>query len=147
MPWYYYSGTVVRPVPRGDGVTVAARPHTKVEIVKPTPETQAMIRKNLLKRTGPPKEVKERKPVDTKKIREVVPKSTMARFFAEKGETDSAKMKPRVRVGKPEMTEPEEAGIRPENAKKDAGVADVSSDADEAGSASDKKSKGRKKKK
>jgi len=45
MAWYYYSGTIVRPVPRGDGVTVAARPHTKVEIVKATPETQAMIKR------------------------------------------------------------------------------------------------------
>ena len=146
MAWYYYSGTIVRPVPRGDGVTVAARPHTKVEIVKATPETQAMIKRGTLRRAGPPTEMKERK-APKKADPGAIPKSTMVRFFAEKGVTSSKGMKPKKSVGKPEMTEPEEAGIRPESTGKDAGVADVSSDADEAGSASGKKSKGRKPKK
>ena len=54
MAWYFYVGEKVTAIPRGDGVSVAVRPYTKVEIVGDSPKLRALRRKRLLRRTGPP---------------------------------------------------------------------------------------------
>jgi hypothetical protein len=122
MPWYYNSGNVARPVQVKPGLTVSVRPHTKVEIVKMTPEAQALIRKGIFRRTGKPRGSKPVGDVkkDEPKIEDVVEKSPMAKNIAEKGKTSSKRKPPKPAKGKTvEMTEGEEMG-----SKKGADLAD-----------------------
>jgi hypothetical protein len=140
MSWYYYSGSVVRPVQVKPGETRAIRPHSKVEILTMTPEAQAMIRKGILRRTGKPKGAKPLDPTPKKeiKIEDVVQKSRMAQNIAEKGVTSSRNKPPKPVKGSPvELTVGEQAGFE----KKKADTVDELSDEDAADSKDEKKDK------
>lgn len=106
MPWYYYSGSIVRSIQVSDRISVAVRPHSKVEIDKTTKETQLLINSGLLRRTGGAKDSEKRKVSDLK-IQDVLPKSDLAKAIAEKGVTSSMSLPPKKPVGAPEMTEGE----------------------------------------
>lgn len=54
MSWYFYVGERVVSIPRGDGVSVAVRPYTKVEILGDSPKLRALRRKKKLRLTGAP---------------------------------------------------------------------------------------------
>jgi len=108
MAWYYYSGTTSRPIPVKKGVSIAAKPHSKIEIIDVnSKEVQILSQKGLLVRTGPPVKkgisVIDQIPMDGKKIAEVTPPSKMAAAIAEKGKTNDRKMPPE-KIGKVEMT-------------------------------------------
>jgi hypothetical protein len=112
MPWYYYSGKTVRPIPVKKGLSRSVRPGRKIEISEITQEAQALISKKELRRCAPPgtqgkgMSIKDA-PVPEKKLTDVLPKSEMARKFAEKGRTTSPGIPPKTSSGKPEMTEGE----------------------------------------
>lgn len=110
MPWFYYSGNVSRPIPVKYGLAVSVKPHSKVEIFEPTMlEIQKMIKKGLLRPTGKPRNAKTiGDVVDANAIREVTPKSSMAKSIAEKGVTSQKGLAPKKMVGTPEMTEGEQ---------------------------------------
>ena len=129
MPWYYYGGSVVGPVQVKPGVTLAVRPHSKVEVFSMTAATQAMIRKGLLRRTGKPRDSKPvEAPKDEPKMEDVVEKSNMATKIAEKGVTTSKNQPPKPGKGSPaELTVGEEAGVEKGNADT---VEPLSNDAD-----------------
>jgi len=108
MAWYYYSGTVVRPIPLKKGLSKSVRPKSKVEILEMTVEVQALIRKGQLRLTGKPKGAPSvaDAPVPQKKVADVMGKSAMAKKIAEKGTTTSATIPP---ISKnPEQTEGEQ---------------------------------------
>jgi len=104
MAWYYHSGKVVRPVPVKKGLSVAVRPHSKVEILEVTPEVDALIRKGLLRITGKPKgapSVKDAYVPSTNMANVKV--SSIGNNVAEKGFSKSPSMKP-VADGIQQMT-------------------------------------------
>ena len=129
MPWYYYGGSVVRPVEVKPGLTLAVKPHTKVEVFSMTGATQALVRKGMLRRTGKPRESKPvEAPKDEPKMEDVVEKSPMAQKIAEKGTTTSKNQPPTPGKGSPaELTEGEEKGVEKGNADT---VEPLSNDAD-----------------
>lgn len=107
MPWFYFSGHVVRAVPVSRNGSVAVRPNTKVEILEVTPESQALINQGTLRRTSPPrgaKSIADQPMPTTLRVEDVVPKSALALNFAEKGVTTSKDLPPKKLVGKPEYT-------------------------------------------
>ena len=108
MAWYYYSGKTVRSIPVKRGLSKAVRPHSKIEILKETIEVRALIRKGQLRKTGKPKGAMSviEEPIPDKTVKEVVDKSPLARFFAEKGKTKSSGIPPVSKTGI-EMTEHE----------------------------------------
>ncbi|MFA4971300.1 MAG: hypothetical protein WC683_01720 [bacterium] len=118
MSWYYYSGSVPTGIPVSRTKSVAVAPHTKVEIVDMTPAAQALLRRGVLRRTGRPAgaPLRTNVAVTDQKVADVVPKSALARYFAEKGVTKSKEMPPKKPVGKPEFTEHELAVVAGEAA-------------------------------
>lgn len=144
MPWYYHSSNVIRPVSVKPGVTVAVKPHSKVEIFAMTPEAQALIKKGILRRTGKPKAAPKALavPKDEPKMEDVVEKSPLAKNIAEKGVTDSKNKPPKPVAGKTaEMTEGEKLGV-----KKGADSVDELSNVADADSKEKKDTKGKGKK-
>ena len=109
MPWYYYSGKTVRPIPVKKGLSKSVRPHKKVEILEMTLEVQALVNKRELRRTSPPMGAESiaDKPVPELKVEDVVRKSELASRFAEKGKTISKGIPPKTKSGEQEMTEVE----------------------------------------
>lgn len=107
MSWYYYSGNIVRSIQVSDSISVAVRPKTKIQIEKITKDTQAMINAGMLRKTGNPNRANEIRKASGLKMQDVVPKSDMAKYVAEKGVTSSKDLPPRKAVGAPEMTEHE----------------------------------------
>ena len=111
MPWFYYSGNVAKTVPVKKGVSIAVRPHSRVEILEPNlREVQALKNKGLLRRTGKQpgaSMVATLKPVTPEDIKAVTPKSAMAQKIAEKGVTTDKTQAPRKPKGQPEMTDGE----------------------------------------
>jgi hypothetical protein len=160
MPWFYYSGNIARPIPVRKGISVAVRPHTKVEIIDTqSREVQALKGKGLLKPTGRPVDavsVKE-KQVPTATVADVTPRSALSERIAEKGVTIDKGQAPRKIKGSPEMTEGELRAVEPkvrdsesaepkaEKSLKGADIVDVLS-SDES-SPADKKGKKKAKKK
>ena len=55
MAWYYYTGKAVQSILVKAGLSMAIKPHTKVEILDMTPPTKALINKGVLRRTSKPK--------------------------------------------------------------------------------------------
>lgn len=110
MPWYFYSGKIVRPIPVKRGVSVAVQPSSTVEILEETPVFRALYAKRLLRRTAKPKDFKSSSdiPVQTTRIEDVLPKSEMAKRIAEKGRTSSPNEPPTAKTGI-ELTEGEAA--------------------------------------
>ena len=111
MPWYYYSGNVVKAIPIRKGVSLAVQPRTKVEITNDgVREVQVLVRKGVLRKTGKPvgSQTFMSEPSGAEAVRSVTPKSEMARFIAEKGTTTSKTQAPKMKTGSPEMTELEE---------------------------------------
>lgn len=141
MPWYYNRSNVTRPVQVKPGVTVAVKPHTKVEIVKMTPEAQALIRKGVFQRTGKPRNAKPvREPAkDEPKIEDVVGKSEMAKKIAEKGKTTSKNKPPKRKDGKPEMTEGEQEAGKKTGADLAEGLSKAAADGGEESKGAGKK--------
>lgn len=109
MAWYYYTGKTVCSIPVKKGLSIAVRPHSKIEILDETVEVRALKRRGELRLIAPPKGAVSVQdiPVPVQDIAKIVPKSDFARSFAEKGVTLSPGISPRKRVGKPEMTEGE----------------------------------------
>lgn len=96
MAWYYYTGKAVQSVQVKAGLSLAVKPHSKVEIIDMNQTTQVLINKGLLRRTGKPKgavSVKDT-PVPTEKLADVMPKSDLAMIVAEKGATSSPHIAP-----------------------------------------------------
>lgn len=107
MSWYYYSGNVVRSIPQGRFKSVAVRPNTKVEILEVTQEVQALISQGVLRRTGKPLgavSLSDQPPRTPIRIQDVVPKSPLAMYVAEKGVTKDPGVAPQKPLGKPEHT-------------------------------------------
>lgn len=136
MAWYYYTGRVARPIPVKKGLSKSVRPNTKVEILELTAESEALIRKKELRRTGAPKCAKPvaEEPVTNVDVKKVVEKSDLAKMFAEKGFTKAPGMPPIAKAG-PEMTEAElnapkveEADTSEDGEKTDDDVEDVDRD-------------------
>jgi hypothetical protein len=96
MPWYYYSGKVVRPIMIEKGRSISVRPNTKVEIIdESTIEFKSLCRRGFLRRTSRPKNLEvEKKEISTKTVKDVMPKSKMAKVIAEKGITVSKDIHP-----------------------------------------------------
>lgn len=109
MSWYYYSGKVVRPIMIERGRSVSVRPNTKVEIIdESTIEFKSLCRKGVLRRTSRPKNLEiEKKDIPTKTVKDVVPKSKMAKIIAEKGITISKDIPPESKFAI-ELTEGEQ---------------------------------------
>jgi hypothetical protein len=108
MAWYYYTGTVPRPIAVKKGLSVSVRPYTKVEILDETLEVKALIRKKQLRRTGKPKgsDSVVDAPVTDTGVRVDVIKSDMAKVVAEKGKTSASGIAP-VSKSEQEMTDGE----------------------------------------
>lgn len=107
MAWYYYSGKIVKAVRVSSTKSVAVRPNTKVEILEVTREVQALLRAGVLRKTGRPRDaqsVGEAAPEPTPRMQDVVERSPLASYFAEKGVTSSKAMPPQKPVGAPEFT-------------------------------------------
>jgi len=110
MAWYYYSGGLTRSVVIKPGLSQSVKPHSKVNIEKIVRETQVLINKGILRRTGSPKNDGKqpvRKVIKSEDIKKALEKSEMAKAVAEKGVTTSPRMAPRKPVGSPEMTDGE----------------------------------------
>lgn len=109
MPWYYYSGKVVRPIMIEKGRSVSVRPNTKVEIIdESTIELKSLCRRGFLRRTSRPKNLEvDKKEISTKTVKDVVPKSKMAKTIAEKGITVSKDIPPESKFSV-ELTEGEQ---------------------------------------
>jgi hypothetical protein len=109
MPWYYYSGKVVRPIMIEKGRSVSVRPNTKVEIIdESTIEFKSLCRRGFLRRTSRPKNLEvDKKEISTKTVKDVVPKSKMAKIIAEKGITVSKDIPPESKFSV-ELTEGEQ---------------------------------------
>ena len=109
MPWYYYSGKVVRPIMIEKGRSVSVRPNTKVEIIdESTIELKSLCRRGFLRRTSRPKNLEvDKKEISTKTVKDVVPKSKMAKIIAEKGITVSKDIPPESKFSV-ELTEGEQ---------------------------------------
>ncbi len=111
MPWFYYSGTVSRSIPVKKGLSVAVRPHSRVEIFDAQArEVQSLIKKGQLKRTGKPAGVESTINAETvtgKDIESVTPRSAIADSFAEKGISTGPDKPPKKLKGAPEMTSAE----------------------------------------
>jgi hypothetical protein len=147
MAWYYYSGKTARPIPVKRGLSKSVRPHSKVEILEETIEVKALIRKGQLRKTGKPKNMSlvSDEPIPDKTIKEVIGKSPLARFFAEKGITKSSNMPPVSKVGM-EMTEHElnvtGDDYSPKKEKKDDGKSvEIVEEIDDAGVLNDDSNK------
>lgn len=132
MAWYYFSGNVVKSIPVSRTKSVAVRPHSKVEILEVTQEVQAMLSAGILKRTGKPLgsvSMEDAPPVPRVHLRDVLPPSSLAQNFAEKGVTSSATMPPRKPLGSPEFTvhelSVEGVIVAPESRGEDAAVLPV----------------------
>jgi hypothetical protein len=107
MSWYYFSGHTVKPIRVSSTKSVAVRPNTKVEILEIVQETQALINAGILRRTGRPKgatSIADLPPRPIVRMRDVIQKSPLATYFAEKGVTTSKEMPPQKPVGAPEYT-------------------------------------------
>ena len=117
MAWYYHSGNVVRPVEVRPGVTVAVRPHSKVEVLHMTGATQVMIKKGMLRRTGKPKGSKPVEvPKEELKMEDVLGKSPLAQKIAEKGSTVAKSIPPKPKKGGTvELTIGEQEGAKKGN--------------------------------
>lgn len=155
MATYYYSGNVVRPITIKKGVSVAARPRSKIEIFEESAEVKALIKRGLLRRTGNLKKKSRVVEVDNSiDIKDVLPKSDLARNIAEKGSTTSSALPPVRKDGKQEMTDGELQGVSPEASvfneeDKDVDKVEVLSDEKAADSSKDEgkeQGQGRKKK-
>jgi hypothetical protein len=149
MAWYRYTGNVVRSIPVKKGITKAVRPHTVIEILEETRESKALIRKNLLRKTGKPRGAKSlaatpaREPVD---LAGVLPKPEQAKKIAEKGKTTHKSKPPKAK--KPEHTEGELEGANVEKGAEKAEVLESdAAEADPADEGDGKKKKRRRKKK
>ena len=134
MGWYYYSGTVVRPIPVKKGLSKSVRPKSKVEILEMTPEANALIRKGQLRVTSRDKGAvpAAQVPVPQKTVADVVPKSDMAKNVAEKGVTTAATLPPKKPVGNPETTEGEDAAKAKEEADRGADESAAAGEGDDA---------------
>jgi len=100
MPWFYYSGNIPRSVEVKKGVSVAMRPHSKVEIKDVSLQSvQVMVRKGLLRRSGRDPSVASViatvHPVKAEDIVKATPKPHMAVNVAEKGVTSGPGMAPK----------------------------------------------------
>jgi len=132
MPWFYYSGPTPKSMPVKKGVSVAVRPHSRVEIFEPgVREIQALQKKGVLRRTGPPP--RSERPVQgvvttSADIKAVTPKSDMAKKIAEKGVTTDKGQAPKKPAGAPEMTEGELTVAAQEKAERDSPKKDSESD-------------------
>jgi hypothetical protein len=107
MGWYYYSGNIVKSIPVSRTKSVAVRPNSKIEILELTQEAQAMLSAGILKRSGKPLGAKSMEDAPVRpniRLRDVLPPSSLAQHFAEKGVTLSAAMPPRKPVGSQEFT-------------------------------------------
>jgi len=109
MPWFYYSGNVPRSVQVKKGLSIALKPHSKVEIFDVnTPEVKALKKKGDLRLTSKPKgavSLKDAPTMSAKDVEKVTPKSNLAKVVAEKGVTGKKGQTPKSK--KPEMTEGE----------------------------------------
>lgn len=88
MAWYYYSGNIVCPITIKKGVSVAVKPHTRIEINCSDSSTDALIRRGLLRICGKPSDAisfVDVVPTTKDGIRELTPKSEMAERFKDKG--------------------------------------------------------------
>lgn len=129
MAWYYYTGKVVQAVQIKRGLSKAVKPHTKVEIIDMTTDVQALIRQGLLRQTGKPKGAvsAESIVIPDVKLADVMPKSDMARFVAEKGVTSAPMVSPVS--SKVELTEGELFNIESKNEENDV-ASDVGASSD-----------------
>lgn len=117
MSWFYYSGNVTRSITIKKGLSVVAKPHSKVEILDANlPEVRALRRKGHLRVTSRPKDAKSVNdlPVMTgEDVKRVTSKSKLAGWVAEKGVAFSKGETPRSK--NPEMTDGEREAA-PKNA-------------------------------
>ena len=92
MAWYFYTGSVVRPIPIKLGMSKSVRPNSKVEILELTIDAQALIRRGQLRLTAKPKVVPpaSTESVSVVKLVDVLKTSLMAETFAEKGKSPDA---------------------------------------------------------
>lgn len=107
MAWYYYSGHVTCAIRVSSTKSVAVRPNTKIEILEVTREVQALLAKGMLRRSGRPvgaTSLEDASPPTDLRMEDVVSRSPLATFFAEKGVTTSKTMPPQKAVGAPEYT-------------------------------------------
>jgi hypothetical protein len=91
------------------GRSVSVRPNTKVEIIdESTIELKSLCRRGFLRRTSRPKNLEaDKKEISTKTVKDVVPKSKMAKTIAEKGITVSKDIPPESKFSV-ELTEGEQ---------------------------------------
>jgi len=107
MAWYYYSGPITQAIRVSSTKSVAVHPHSKVEILEVTREVQALLNAQVLRRCGRPlgaKSIADEPVAPPVRIQDVLPKSSLAQHFAEKGVTPSKAMPPKKPVGSPEYT-------------------------------------------
>lgn len=107
MAWYYYSGPITQAIRVSSTKSVAVHPHSKVEILEVTREVQALLNAQVLRRCGRPlgaKSIADEPAAPPVRMQDVVPKSSLAQHFAEKGVTPSKAMPPKKPVGSPEYT-------------------------------------------
>jgi len=107
MAWYYYSGPIPQAIRVSSTKSVAVHPHSKVEILEVTREVQALLNAQVLRRCGRPlgaKSLADEPVAPPVRMQDVVPKSSLAQHFAEKGVTPSKTMPPKKPVGSPEYT-------------------------------------------
>jgi len=107
MAWYYYSGPIPQAIRVSSTKSVAVHPHSKVEILEVTREVQALLNAQVLRRCGRPlgaKSIADEPVAPPVRIQDVLPKSSLAQHFAEKGVTPSKAMPPKKPVGSPEYT-------------------------------------------
>jgi hypothetical protein len=107
MAWYYYSGPITQAIRVSSTKSVAVHPHTKVEILEVTREVQALMNSQVLRRCGRPlgaKSIADEPVAPPVRMQDVLPKSSLAQHFAEKGVTPSKAMPPKKPVGSPEYT-------------------------------------------
>jgi len=102
MPWFYYKGRTVKPIPIRKGLSLAVRPHTKVEIEEPSiNEVKILIRQRLLTPTAPPRIVPKITDEPAADVAKVTARSEMATRIAERGEITDGEANSPV-VNKPE---------------------------------------------
>ena len=107
MAWYYYSGPIPQAIRVSSTKSVAVHPHSKVEILEVTREVQALLNAQVLRRCGRTlgaKSLADEPVAPPVRMQDVVPKSSLAQHFAEKGVTPSKTMPPKKPVGSPEYT-------------------------------------------
>lgn len=107
MAWYYFSGKTVKSIRVCSTKSVAVRPNTKVEVLEVTREVQALINQGMLRKTGRPRDAKSMDgapPRPEVRMQDVLARSALATFCAEKGVTPAKGMPPTKAVGQPEFT-------------------------------------------